>query len=248
MQNLQENLDRLAEGELSVDETRVLFDELDKDPSQWRQCAITLLEADQWRRAMTKMVSNDGFHLEAESNTPVALPVALPTASTSRFASVRYWASIAAAVAVAFSLGHLLTSPPDVASTTQVVAQRGTEASDPQSSRPLTSGQAESSNRDLGSASAGRSPSQDAITVWTVGRNGKRQSMEIPLRESAWLNEKLNQQYGPVISENVKKQLREDGYQVEARRRFATVNVDGGGSFLLPLDESRLVSFKEVSY
>lgn len=256
MQNLQEDLDRLAEGELSADETRVLFDELDKNPSQWRQCAITLLEADQWRRAMTDLISDDGFRSEAESSTPVVSPVALPAASTKpptgRFVTVRYWASIAAAVAVAFSLGHLLTPTPDVISTAQVVAKQTIESSDTQATHPVTSSDTAMSDQSSAGATTSTppdgSPSQDAITVWTMGRDGKRQSMEIPLREAEWMNEKLNQQYGPVVSEDVKKQLREDGYQVEARRRFATVNVDGGGSFLLPLNESRLVSCKEVTY
>lgn len=242
MQNLQENLDRLAEGELSAEETRTLFDELDKNPSQWRQCAFTLLEADQWRRAMTDLVSNDGFYSETESSEPVVLPVTLPKASTTpptrRFASVRYWASTAAAVLIAFSLGRLLTTSPEVVSITQAVTKQDTTNQD--TTNHKTEPSSTPSTRLVTS-------NQDVITVWTVGRNGERQSMEIPLQESEWMNEKLNQLCGPVVSEEVKKDLRKDGYQVEARRRFATLYVEGGGSFALPLNES-LVSYTEPAY
>lgn len=48
----QRLFDRLADGELDERQRRALFSSLDSQPDLWRQCALTLLEAQCWRNEM----------------------------------------------------------------------------------------------------------------------------------------------------------------------------------------------------
>ena len=47
--------DRLADGELSLEETRSLLRSLDERPDGWRRCALAFLEAQAWSQELQKL-------------------------------------------------------------------------------------------------------------------------------------------------------------------------------------------------
>jgi hypothetical protein len=83
-------LDLLVDGELDDGRRAELFRALDADPQGWKRCALTFLEAQAW---------GDGLQTAAR-------PAAAPRSVTSRrLPVVRRFASIAAAIVVAFLTG-----------------------------------------------------------------------------------------------------------------------------------------------
>jgi hypothetical protein len=224
MSLLQHQLDRLADNELSSAEKQQLFAQLDQDVSQWRSCAITLLE----HRAMQTFVrrlpdsnpTTNKLDHGAGGTTPTTT---LGERTPGRDTRAGRWLAVAAMVAVAFAVGRLAAPPTAV----PVAAPTTPDATQLADAEPRAV-------PDVPAAG-------DVLTVWTVDRNGTRRSLDVPLVEAEWIDRELDHKLGPIVSEQTRSQFQSRGYDVESRRRYAPLMMGDGQSYLLPVEEARIV-------
>ncbi len=123
-EQLQHQLDRLADEELSTEQQRELFSLLDRTPGGWRQCALTLLEARCWQRALSHWAQD---HLQPPAPTIQRSPQPLGGYPSMRRLEHLAWATVAVALlAVGMAVGRWFPRLPAVPAPHQQVplAQR----------------------------------------------------------------------------------------------------------------------------
>jgi hypothetical protein len=89
-------IDRLVDGELSIDERRELLASLEAQPGGWRRCALAFLEAQTWRHEMRQFVAPAVARARRETNPPKQ--------KSRSYAGI--WLGLAASVLAAFGLGQ----------------------------------------------------------------------------------------------------------------------------------------------
>lgn len=99
----QKQLDRLVDGELTDGERRQLLDSFEQNTDGWRQCACAFLEAQEFNAALNGMMA------PATSTDNVATT---PKDSESSYdgASFRWWAALAACLAIGVAIGQMNTT------------------------------------------------------------------------------------------------------------------------------------------
>ncbi len=225
--NWQHQFDRLADGELSGNERRELLESLDASPARWRDCALVLIEANALRRSMQKVAAGDLTNASPMPMSTSELPTK-PRAAALRSRGV--WFATAASIAIAFVAGHFWNGATDKV-----------EPRDRLAAHPAVEPKVEPEGKvDLAS--------DDLLTVWTVDRDGNRKSFALPLVEADWIDEQVGERIGPIVSDDLRAQLRERGYNVESRRRFAPLVMENGQSYLLPVNDARLVPVSTPIY
>ncbi|MFI4874890.1 MAG: hypothetical protein ACIALR_06115 [Blastopirellula sp. JB062] len=102
---LQRQIDLLVDGELSEDEQRELLTQLERSEA-WRDCALTFVENQIWRRAVPLSVDPTPVATPRATTTPAAAPI---------LHGARGWdgrlgqfAALAASVMIAFIAGQML--------------------------------------------------------------------------------------------------------------------------------------------
>jgi hypothetical protein len=117
--SLEQQIDRLVDGELSASESQRLLAALDAQPQAWRRCALSFLEAQAWRGELRSVV--------AEYHAPVITAAVTPSAVPARaFNGWLFALAIAASFLLALPLGRLIL-PPRLAPTTEVVRSSSPE-------------------------------------------------------------------------------------------------------------------------
>ena len=100
----QATLDRLADGELNVEEQRQLLERLEQNPGQWKQCALTFIELQSIETQMAHLFDGDDMVAGSMRQT-------VPNARRQP-SSITWLLATAACVLVAFTAGQRY-SPPD---------------------------------------------------------------------------------------------------------------------------------------
>ncbi len=121
IERVDEELDRLVDGELTHEERRALIARLEADPDGWRRCAVAFLEAQAWREAMGEMLAAPSAPIIAKRRRSHPLPRRL---------------TFAAGLLAAFSAGWLAHHAPSVSSPREIVVA----PKDPAESGPLAQG------------------------------------------------------------------------------------------------------------
>ena len=104
----QRQLDRLVDNELPDNKRRELLQSLDNRDGGWRQCALTFLEAQSWRQAVSEMaISVTTNPHKAGGNSAKSIR---PSSTVFQSSSTCSWAMLAASVAVAFLIGRSFES------------------------------------------------------------------------------------------------------------------------------------------
>lgn len=224
-------LDRLVDGELSVDKRRQLLESFDKRPEGWRRCALAFLEAQSWREELGQLAHNSRsdrlqptFH---GSDSAIGRKV--------HWSSIATWFAMAASLLVAFSLGvlqrNLIPSPVGGS-----VAHSGQIAQAPSSSQPA---------QPLPSANPKRN---DAVTLFVKDDSGRMQPIRVPLVDAHTLDKELGMKFQTGVPDDVRNRLKNDGYAVKSKRQYAPLWLENGRPMVLPVEDTNIVPVSNSVY
>lgn len=102
---LQRQIDLLVDGELSADQERALLSKLEHEEA-WRDCALTFVENQVWRRAIPPTVDSHPVAIPPAAEAPAAAPILHGARGwDGRFGQV---ATLAASVMIAFVAGQMI--------------------------------------------------------------------------------------------------------------------------------------------
>jgi hypothetical protein len=213
--------DRLVDGELSAIERQRLVASLDDRPSGWRRCALAFLEAQTWRTDLKQIVRDSDA-------TPSLVHATATLPARTRLRRLRPWA-VAACVLIAFTLGLALRE--DGLSLPFVTPNPGSELANvspaPTTSPTLTQPRA--------------TMTDDALTFWVRNEQGQAQPLRVPLVDAATLDRQLGVAFQPGLSDAARSQLRERGYDVESKQRYAPLWLENGRPMIVPVEDTRIV-------
>jgi anti-sigma factor RsiW len=226
-------LDRLVDGELSDVERRELLVSLDDRPESWRKCALAFLEAQTWQRELSRL-----------ANEPATAPTAALADGDSQIASRRavQFLTLAAGVFVAFTLGLAFGNLPH---------PHQSAAPSPYNP-PLAASQRAPSG--VPSTQSGRvvpmqpGVSGDALTLWARDEAGQMRPLRVPLVDASALDRSLGTAFPSRWTPELQKQLEQRGYQVESKRRYAPLVVDGGRPIVVPVEDTKIVPVSDRVY
>jgi hypothetical protein len=237
-QNLDDEraFDRLVDNELSTAERRTLLEALDTKADGWRQCAIAFLEAQSWSDDFRRLVRQSDRPRNASETVAVESAPSVRTISTvSRpMRQAITWASIAASMLVAFSLGTLQR-------------ERGTPLAD----LPAESGPGQQI-ADTDSPPTSEVPKtaddRDALTLWVRDDAGTPRSIRVPLMDAGTLDRELGVEFRSGLPSHVRAQLHDGGYQVQSKRRYAPLWLENGQRMVLPVEDTKIVPVSQNVY
>ena len=213
------DFDRLVDGELSAAERRELLRSLDGRPDGWRRCALAFLEAQTWRAEVGQLLRDAVAPPRDEKEAAVRAvryrrPLNMATAVL----------SVAASLLVAFWLGttqrggleSVATTPAPVALDQAQVAA----APDPDTTR-----------EGLG----------EATTLWVRDDTGRLRPMRVPLVDAGTLDRELGVRFRSALPAGMRRELEEQGYDVQSKRRYAPLWLENGRPLIVPVEDTKIV-------
>jgi len=212
-------LDRLVDGELSGDEQRELLASLEQQPDGWRRCALAFLESQAWRKEMRGLVAP----VSRDNVALAALSTEAP--KDSRRSSPRFsssWLTAAAALLLAFGLGHQLGAYDRADPLDAELAQ--------QSQSPTSTTDAPQFDR-----------SGDAVTLVVNDQRGVPQRVRVPLIEARQLGVEFAEAPQWSSSPELVQRLREQGLGLAARRRYLPIQFEEQNQtipMIVPVDDA----------
>jgi hypothetical protein len=221
-------LDRLVDGELSGGERRQLLESFDKRPEGWRRCALAFLEAQSWREEMGQ-VARDRSSQTQESKSPVSF---ISPSRKSPWAAGAIWLAMAASLLLAFGLGLMQR-------------ERGPSIAGGSSN---SSGQVANVTSPSNIASPNGAKSSDAVTLFVQGDDGRRHPVRVPLVDAGTLDKQLGVQFQSGLSDDVRHQLKDNGYTVQSKRQYAPLWLEreNGRPMILPVEDTKIVPVSNV--
>lgn len=231
-------LDRLVDGELGQHERRQLLASLDDEPGAWRQCALTFLEAQNWRLQLSRVASEP---LVAQVTAPTrnaCVPPAL-AAQPSRSGSLGTILAVAASLLVAFGIG---TRFPSFANDSagggaldakQNAASVERQAGTPDSESPMQPSTISDSQPELMDTAA--EPLQ-TLTLKPIGDDGG-EPIELPLIESDADGAIAASARPSALSGSLISEFEKDGFVVDRQQRLWPVDLPDGRRVLVPVEE-----------
>jgi hypothetical protein len=127
------------------------------------------------------------------------------------------WAAMAASLLVAFSLGMLFprgSNLPPAYQTANSTATRGEAVDD---------------------------HDPDSLTVYAHDAAGQRHALRVPLMDASTLDRQLGVQFRSGMPPAVRDRLRDGGYHVQSRRRYAPLWLENGQQMVLPVEDTKIV-------
>ncbi len=220
--------DRLVDGELTAIERRQLLQSLDQRPDGWRRCALAFLEAQSWSENFRRLArSSPSANTESK---PPASPVG--QLRKSPWLSGIQWLALAASLLLAFGLGLM---HPDLAvrpagSSSSVEHQFAT-ISPPRATAPPNAGKA-----------------HDALTLFVRDEAGQKRPVRIPLVDARTLDEQLGVQFQSGLPDAVRERLKDSGYAVQSKRRYAPLWLENGQPMIVPVEDTKIVPVSDNVY
>lgn len=217
---LEMQVDRLVDGELSGEQYRRLLATLDDEPGGWRRCALAFLEAQALGRELPAIRTT----LEtAKANDVLASPERSPAAVRSGIS----WLAIAASFLVTFGLG--LIAPRFFTRQSQEELVAGNLHSPGEMERTLTPASFDPQNlRNIGNLKL----------VADDGAEGEIR--QVPVYESEQnLNDVLTgsfQQTSPPMGPELIDLLRGHGYDVRHEQQYVPATLEDGRQMIVPLE------------
>jgi hypothetical protein len=233
---MENQIDKLVDGELNDGEMRELLLALEAQPEGWRRCALAFVEAQTLRRDFAGIAS-----APCEEQRPSGRGVVVAQGSSRRsHLSTLGWAAIAASLLVAFTAGSSVRGLWSEA----VVAHTGT----PETPVAMTDNNAapsnEPENNDADAAATSDEVAKPKATVMVslpAADGEPEQSLEVPIVEgNADQFKTLMSQQSNVLSEAELKTLETTGHEVEQQRAFYPLKLDDGRQALVPMDIVRV--------
>jgi hypothetical protein len=221
-------LDRLVDGELTADERRELLQSFDQRPEGWRRCALAFLEAQSWREELGQ-VARESAAATRETKSPV------PSVGVSRksmWTTGAMWLAMAAGLLVAFGLGTMRREPG------QMVANNSGVSADQVASTPATSN----------APAQSKSKQGDAVTLFVRDEGGRMNPVRVPLVDASTLDKELGVQFKTGVPDDVRSQLKSDGYAVQTKRQYAPLWLENGRPMILPVEDTKIVPVSNRVY
>src|SRR5262245_48775313 len=222
--------DRLVDGELTSDERRKLLASLDDRPGGWRRCALAFVEAQTWRGDLKQIVRESDA-----TPSPVRAVAPLPARTGRR--GLRLFA-VAAGVLMAFTLG--LAMREDGLSLRSVTPNPGDELA------AVTSVPPDRAHAPTNSPPA--STADEALTLWVRNEQGQAQSLRVPLVDAAALDRQFGVAFQPGLSDAARNHLRERGFDVQSKQRYAPLWLENGRPMIVPVEDTRIVPVSQPVY
>jgi hypothetical protein len=119
--SLENQVDRLVDGELEESARRALLRQLDSEPGGWRFCALAFLQAQCWRESMTPAMENQAIQSAPHRLSPRRAP--------SPWRSVARVSGLAASLAVSFAVGWMVRAGSPMRANDAVMANIAPEPS-----------------------------------------------------------------------------------------------------------------------
>lgn len=184
-----------------------------------RELLLRLEESrDGWRNCALAFLEAQTWGREFRSTVAKPPTLAAPAGplTTTPTRRVPYWAALAASLLAAFWLGGRFnwradSVPPVVVQTTSAV----------QPAEPL--------NPD------------DVMTVWAHDANGVAQPMHITLVDADAVDRQLGSQFKSSVTPELAQELKDRGYEVKSRQRYAPLWLEQGQPLMLPVEDTRIV-------
>jgi hypothetical protein len=198
------------------------LESFDKRPEGWRRCALAFLEAQSWREEMGQVARGLAF----ESNEPKSPASSAAPGRKSHWSSMATWLAMAACLLLAFGLGRMQH-------------ERGRQIAGGSIS---PSGQIASVDPSNNSASPDSATPGEAITLFVQDENGRRHPVRVPLVYANTLDKQLGVQFQSGLSDDVRNQLKNDGYAVHSKRQYAPLwfEKEKGRPMILPVEDTKI--------
>ncbi len=210
-------LDRFADGELSPAEEQQLLASLDGSPDGWRRCALAMVEARVLGRQMKGLV--------APEQPTVAVAIKSP-----RGVAGPAWLALAAGLLLGVGMTALVSSRAgDIEETSDPTS--APIAADLPSARP-TEDAANVEPLDPG----------EAITLFVHDAQGQRRSLRVPLVDAAELNDRYGMEFQSAVSDDMRRDLEQNGYRLTTRQRYAPLYLEGGRPFVVPVEDTQITA------
>ena len=220
-------LDRLVDGELTGGERRQLLESFDKRPEGWRRCALAFLEAQSWREEMGQVARG----VVSETNVPKSPASSAALSRKSSWSSIATWLAMAACLFLAFGLGLMHREHgPSIAG-----------------GSPNPNGQVANAIPPSQLLSPKRSTPGDAVTLFVKDDGGRMQPVRVPLVDASTLDKELGMKFQTGVPDDIRNQLRNDGYSVKSKRQYAPLWLENGRPMILPVEDTNIVPVSNVS-
>ena len=225
----QAEIDLLAEDELREDQRRDLFNRLDQHPTQWRQCAFSILETQALRRSITSSLNESLVNqtvLVNGNNSADKLP---PAGSPTNGAPIvdRSWplTSIAAVLLVGIFLGLVIGKSENLFS-----AQESSNPSITKEKQPLVNASKLAFNR--------LNISDDQVLAFVHLKQGNTSNV-VPVVDSPKLAEQaLGLEMSPLTNEQI-RQANRFGWNVSQERILVTKEISAEQMEIVPVQMVR---------
>jgi hypothetical protein len=217
--------DRLVDGELTGAERRELLASLDGRPDGWRRCALAFLEAQAWQREIPQLVS-------ASTNSSAGKPAEDVPLEPEWSMN---WYALAASLLFAFTLGLALRDLPH---------SHQTRAPIPSNIAAVPQQLPAQAPQLAGAPHAGG----DAVTLWVRDEAGNPRQLRVPLVDATAMDQRLGLEFQSGLPADVREQLRDRGYQVESKRRYAPFVLDNGRPLVVPVEDTKIVPVSNPVY
>jgi hypothetical protein len=225
-------LDRLVDGELGQHERRELLASLDDEPGAWRQCALTFLEAQNWRLQLSRFASEPLVAQVTATPRDAVVPPALP-AQPSRSGSLGTILAIAASLLVAFGIGTRFPSfADDGTGRSALVAKQNDAGNEQAGGTPAKESSQHDSRPELNETAA---PLQ-TLTLQPTG-DDHGEPIELPLIESDADGVIAASAQPSALSGSLISQFEKDGFVVDRQQRLWPVDLPDGRRVLVPVEE-----------
>lgn len=235
LDDFQIRLDRLADGELPLDEQRQLLTVLENQPDGWRRCALAFVESQALRGEMQHITTDNPLSQLADREQTIAIA---PRADGQRRSSNRWrWFAMAASVLMAFLLGiaaqnwlpksGLKDYPQQIA-----VTQPETPSASPQENTMAAT------EKQSDPSTGASTKKWQALKVTIPSADGtSEQTVQVPLvaADEQKLKTMMEKQE-PLLSDVALEALQSTGHEVTQHRAYYPVQLEDGTQAVVPMD------------
>lgn len=226
---LQNQIDLLAERELNDAERDALFKQLDRDPQQWRNCAMALLESVALQKSIVA-VSDASNIFPTGNETTLREAAARPM----RAKIIGLFSTAAAVLFIAgIVVGNASQQNNQINDSTIATYSDMNVASNPLTQK-LVDEDPEFFHR-LSLAVNSIDVADSTLIAFVGMQNENNRSEVYPVIQSLELQKQIVGMPPPNVPRHVANQLERQGWRVEEKRHFVSLNLPDGKSRIVPV-------------
>jgi hypothetical protein len=97
-------------------------------------------------------------------------------------------------------------------------------------------------------ASADGQKVDDALTLWVRDDSGQARPLRVPLVDAQSLDRQLGLQFRSGVPQDILSELRERGFDVQSKRRYAPFWLENGRPMIVPVEDTKIVPVSRSVY